>query len=65
MDALVVNRVGWTEGFGETANAVTIIGRAGETLGEAQGSKSAVADTVLDVVNTIRASARGAGSTTE
>ncbi len=54
-DALVVNRVSWTEGFGaDNGNAVTIIGRDGRHLADAEGSKSVVAGSVLDVVLQLR-----------
>jgi len=61
VDALVVNRVGWTEGFGEVANRVTIIGRSGDPIAEASGSKSVVAGRVLDVVVEIRAARASRG----
>ena len=54
-DALVVNRVGWTEGFGaEVENSVTIIAADGRRLGDARGPKSVVAGSVLDVVTELR-----------
>ena len=54
-DALVVNRVGWSEGFGaDVTNAVTMIDATGRLLGEASGSKSVVASSVLDVVVELR-----------
>jgi len=49
-DLLVVNRVGWTEGFATEGNAVVILDRAGDIVGEASGSKRSVADHVLDAV---------------
>ncbi len=49
-DLLVVNRVGWSEGFATEGNEVVIIDRAGDIVGEASGSKRAVADRVLDAV---------------
>ena len=49
-DYLVVNRVGWTEGFATEGNAVVILDRAGDIVGEASGSKRSVADHVLDAV---------------
>ena len=54
-DALVVHRVGWTEGFGaEVENSVTIIAADGRRLGDARGPKSVVAGSVLDVVTELR-----------
>jgi phosphopantothenoylcysteine decarboxylase/phosphopantothenate--cysteine ligase len=57
VDALVVNRVGWDEGFGASApNRVIVIGADGASLGDADGPKSVVADRVLDVVRDLRTS---------
>jgi len=51
VDLLVVNRVGWDEGFGADApNRVLIVDSTGTTRDEASGSKSLVAGRVLDVV---------------
>lgn len=49
-DVLVVNRIGWDEGFGADTNAVTILGPGGTVVAEATGSKESVAATVLDVM---------------
>ncbi|MGI9825298.1 bifunctional phosphopantothenoylcysteine decarboxylase/phosphopantothenate--cysteine ligase CoaBC [Agromyces sp. Marseille-Q5079] len=49
-DLLVVNRVGWTEGFAGDENRVVILGAGGATLGRSAGSKMSVADDILDVV---------------
>lgn len=49
-DLLVLNRVGWTEGFATDGNAVTVLDRAGDIVMEASGSKSSVADRILDAV---------------
>jgi phosphopantothenoylcysteine decarboxylase/phosphopantothenate--cysteine ligase len=49
-DYLVLNRVGWTEGFATDGNAVTIIDRAGAIVFEAEGSKLSVANGILDVL---------------
>jgi len=49
-DLLVLNRVGWTDGFGTPDNEVLVIDREGEVVGEASGSKRAVADRLLDLV---------------
>jgi phosphopantothenoylcysteine decarboxylase / phosphopantothenate---cysteine ligase len=50
-DYLVVNRVGWNEGFATEGNAVIIVNRAGDIVGEATGSKSSVANRILDVLS--------------
>jgi len=56
VDALVVNRVGWDEGFGGSRpNRVTVIAPDGTRFVDAEGSKSEVADSVLDVVALLRA----------
>ncbi|MBF4634137.1 bifunctional phosphopantothenoylcysteine decarboxylase/phosphopantothenate--cysteine ligase CoaBC [Agreia pratensis] len=49
-DFLVVNRVGWNEGFATQRNAVTVLDRAGSIVIEAQGSKLSVADEILSVL---------------
>ncbi|KZX21417.1 bifunctional phosphopantothenoylcysteine decarboxylase/phosphopantothenate--cysteine ligase CoaBC [Rathayibacter tanaceti] len=49
-DLLVLNRVGWAEGFQSGSNAVVVLDRAGVIVSEASGSKASVADRVLDVV---------------
>lgn len=49
-DYLVVNRVGWTEGFATTENTVLILDRDGTIIAEASGSKGSVADRILDVL---------------
>jgi phosphopantothenoylcysteine decarboxylase/phosphopantothenate--cysteine ligase len=50
-DLLVVNTVGWTEGFATERNEVIIINRAGDIVGEATGSKKSVADRILDTLS--------------
>ena len=50
VDYLVVNRVGWTEGFATESNRVVVITGAGVIVGEASGSKTAVAHSILDTV---------------
>ena len=52
VDYLVVNRVGWTEGFATDGNAVIVLDAAGTIVGEADGSKASVADRILDYVST-------------
>jgi phosphopantothenoylcysteine decarboxylase/phosphopantothenate--cysteine ligase len=49
-DLLVVNRVGWNEGFATDENAVVVIGTGGEVVTRAHGSKLSVAHAILDVV---------------
>jgi len=49
-DFLVLNRVGWTEGFASDRNTVVVIDRAGDRVGEASGSKLSVAHRILDLV---------------
>jgi len=50
-DYLVVNRVGWTEGFATQHNAVRVLNRAGIVVAEASGSKRSVADSILDILS--------------
>ena len=49
-DLLVVNRVGWTRDSPRDENAVVVIGRDGDIVTEPHGSKTSVADRILDVV---------------
>jgi phosphopantothenoylcysteine decarboxylase/phosphopantothenate--cysteine ligase len=49
-DYLVLNSVGWTTGFATDGNAVTIIRASGDIVGEATGSKTTVANRILDVL---------------
>ena len=49
-DYLVVNRVGWNEGFATQGNTVMVLDRAGSIVIEAQGSKLSVADEILSVL---------------
>ena len=49
-DLLVLNRVGWTEGFGTDDNSVVVLDRLGDIVMEASGSKRSVADSTLDAV---------------
>ncbi|MHC5796218.1 bifunctional phosphopantothenoylcysteine decarboxylase/phosphopantothenate--cysteine ligase CoaBC [Lacisediminihabitans sp. FW035] len=51
-DLLVLNRVGWTEGFGTDGNTVVVVDRLGAIVMEASGSKHSVADRILDAVVT-------------
>jgi len=49
-DYLVVNRVGWAEGFATDGNTVLLLDRHGDIVQEASGSKMSVAHRILDVV---------------
>lgn len=49
-DFLVVNRVGWTEGFSTDDNTVTVVDAAGAIVMEAAGSKVSVADRILELL---------------
>ncbi|MDQ0892473.1 bifunctional phosphopantothenoylcysteine decarboxylase/phosphopantothenate--cysteine ligase CoaBC [Agromyces ramosus] len=64
-DLLVVNRVGWHEGFATDENAVVIIGTGGEIVARAHGSKLSVAHAILDVVVADATTAAKAATTTK
>ncbi|WP_139417028.1 bifunctional phosphopantothenoylcysteine decarboxylase/phosphopantothenate--cysteine ligase CoaBC [Agromyces laixinhei] len=49
-DLLVVNRVGWNEGFASDENRVVVIGDGGAVVARADGTKLSVAHDILDVV---------------
>jgi len=49
-DYLVLNRVGWTEGFATESNTVVVLDAHGDRVSEASGSKQSVADRILDVL---------------
>jgi phosphopantothenoylcysteine decarboxylase / phosphopantothenate---cysteine ligase len=49
-DYLVLNRVGWHEGFATEGNAVVVLAASGDIVAEASGSKASVADRILDVL---------------
>jgi len=49
-DYLVVNRVGWTEGFATESNTILVIDSGGDTVVEASGTKLSVADRILDLL---------------
>lgn len=51
VDFLVVNRVGWTEGFASDRNAVLVIDGSGDIVGESEGTKASIADRILDLVS--------------
>ena len=50
-DYLVLNRVGWTEGFATDGNAITVLDRSGAIVTEASGSKMSVAAAILEVID--------------
>ncbi|WP_251858482.1 bifunctional phosphopantothenoylcysteine decarboxylase/phosphopantothenate--cysteine ligase CoaBC [Herbiconiux sp. L3-i23] len=50
VDYLVLNRVGWHEGFGTPGNEVIVLDRAGSIVGEAAGDKVSVAHRILDLL---------------
>ncbi|TFD33410.1 bifunctional phosphopantothenoylcysteine decarboxylase/phosphopantothenate--cysteine ligase CoaBC [Cryobacterium cryoconiti] len=49
-DFLVLNRVGWTEGFASDRNEITVLDRRGDIVCEASGSKLSVAERILDLI---------------
>jgi phosphopantothenoylcysteine decarboxylase / phosphopantothenate---cysteine ligase len=64
-DLIVINRVGWHEGFAGDENRVVVIGRDGEIVTRAHGTKSSVADDILDVVVSESTAAASAADTTK
>ncbi len=62
-DLLVVNEVGWTKGFENPDNAVTIIGARDDSTVSAAGSKRTVADAVWDAVLDVRTAGGDASPT--
>ena len=50
IDFLVLNRVGWSEGFGSLTNAVTMFDGAGTVVAQAEGDKASVAHRILDLL---------------
>jgi phosphopantothenoylcysteine decarboxylase / phosphopantothenate---cysteine ligase len=50
-DFLVLNRVGWSEGFATDGNSIVVINKAGDIVIEASGSKTAIADRILDLLS--------------
>ena len=52
-DLLILNQVGWEEGFGKESNTVTVLAATGDILDTATGSKLSVADTILDCIATL------------
>ncbi len=49
-DLLVLNRVGWSEGFATESNSIVILSQAGDIVTESRGTKLEVAHAILDVV---------------
>ncbi|TFC96993.1 MULTISPECIES: bifunctional phosphopantothenoylcysteine decarboxylase/phosphopantothenate--cysteine ligase CoaBC [Cryobacterium] len=49
-DFLVLNRVGWTEGFASDRNEITVLDRSGDIVCEASGTKMSVAGRILDLI---------------
>ena len=49
-DYLVLNRVGWSEGFSTTDNTIVVVNQAGDIVMEASGSKASVAHRILDLL---------------
>jgi phosphopantothenoylcysteine decarboxylase/phosphopantothenate--cysteine ligase len=49
-DYLVVNRVGWSEGFTTAGNDVFIVSGPGDIVARASGTKREVADAILDLL---------------
>ncbi|MFK3670426.1 bifunctional phosphopantothenoylcysteine decarboxylase/phosphopantothenate synthase [Leifsonia aquatica] len=49
-DFLVLNQVGWTQGFATESNEVVVLRKGGDIVMEASGTKLSVADRILDVI---------------
>jgi phosphopantothenoylcysteine decarboxylase/phosphopantothenate--cysteine ligase len=49
-DLLVLNRVGWTQGFASERNEIEVLDRAGDIVMEASGTKLSVAHRILDSI---------------
>ena len=49
-DFLVLNQVGWSQGFATDGNEVVVLRRGGTIVMEASGTKLSVADRILDVI---------------
>jgi phosphopantothenoylcysteine decarboxylase/phosphopantothenate--cysteine ligase len=49
-DLLVLNRVGWTQGFATERNAIEVLDTAGDIVMEASGTKLSVAHRILDSI---------------
>ncbi|PWC04074.1 bifunctional phosphopantothenoylcysteine decarboxylase/phosphopantothenate--cysteine ligase CoaBC [Agromyces badenianii] len=64
-DLLVVNRVGWNEGFASDENEVVVIGDDGTIVTRAHGTKLSVAHAILDVVVSEATTAASTATTTK
>ncbi|QWT23335.1 bifunctional phosphopantothenoylcysteine decarboxylase/phosphopantothenate--cysteine ligase CoaBC [Subtercola sp. PAMC28395] len=51
-DYLVLNRVGWTEGFATEGNTIVVLDHDGHIVIEAEGTKLSVAHSILTAVST-------------
>ncbi|NYD66271.1 bifunctional phosphopantothenoylcysteine decarboxylase/phosphopantothenate--cysteine ligase CoaBC [Agromyces atrinae] len=49
-DFLVVNRVGWHEGFATDENSIVVLAEGGHVVTEGNGDKLSVANRILDVI---------------
>ncbi|TFB55585.1 bifunctional phosphopantothenoylcysteine decarboxylase/phosphopantothenate--cysteine ligase CoaBC [Cryobacterium tagatosivorans] len=49
-DYLVLNRVGWSQGFATESNDIVVLDRRGDIVNEASGTKLSVANCILDVI---------------
>jgi phosphopantothenoylcysteine decarboxylase/phosphopantothenate--cysteine ligase len=49
-DFLVLNHVGWSQGFATESNEVVVLRKGGDIVMEASGTKLSVADRILDVI---------------
>lgn len=49
-DFLVINQVGWSQGFATDSNEVVVLRQGGDIVMEASGTKLSVADRILDVI---------------
>lgn len=50
-DFLVINRVGWNEGFASERNEIVVVDAAGAIVTKAAGTKLSVADRILDLLS--------------
>ncbi len=50
-DYLVLNRVGWSEGFATDGNTISVLDRAGHRVLDAEGSKLSVAHEILNLLS--------------
>lgn len=54
VDLLAANAVGWARGFETPDNALTIVGRGGDVVATASGSKDDTAHVLLDAILAVR-----------